>query len=108
MGSKYKTKNLNGVEVPLTPAEIAECEAGEAAHNAQVPVMNLNRVRIDRAPLLAETDVVAARFSKAGMPFHPEWVAYTKALRDVTKQLASQSDPSKVFWPVKPAMPDGV
>ena len=33
----YTHKMVDGVEVPLTPEEIAECEAREAAWNADAP-----------------------------------------------------------------------
>jgi len=85
-------KIVNGVQVPLSPEEIAEFKANEAEHEAKKGERKLEAIRAKRNALLAATDVMM-------LPDYPgdktEVMAYRQALRDITKQ----KDLDKIKWP---------
>ena len=85
-------KLVNGVQVPLSPEEIAEFQAREAEHEATRGARKLQAIREKRNALLAATDVMM-------LPDYPgdktEIIAYRQALRDITKQ----KDLDKLKWP---------
>lgn len=64
----------------------------------------LNGLRAKRVPLMSDSDLVATRFFKAGLPFPAEWKTYTQALRDITKA----ADPTTAKFPDRPAVPDDI
>jgi Phage tail assembly chaperone protein len=53
------------------------------------------QVRAKRDELLAASDREVMKAYEAGVPLAKEWRDYRQALRDIT----SQTDPCKVFWP---------
>lgn len=59
-------------------------------------------VRIRRDILLVENDWMVVRALETGDPLSPEWAAYRKALRDITKQPGF---PTTVTWPEVPTTP---
>ena len=94
--SQYKTKNVNGVEVPLTPQEIAELEARDAEWRAEESDRLWERIRTDRDDRLARCDFRV-------LPDYPgtdreDWEVYRQALRDITEQ----TDPKNIVWPEEP------
>jgi len=55
---------------------------------------------------LAETDLVAIRCLKSGIPYPQAWQDYDAALRQIARDRPP--DISKVEWPIKPAEPEGM
>lgn len=85
-------KIVDGVQVPLSPEEIAEFQAREAEHEANRGARKLADIRAKRNALLAATDVKML----PDFPGDKEALkAYRQALRDVTKQL----DLDNIVWP---------
>jgi len=89
------TKNVDGVQIELTPEEIAEYNARVAAWEAEEPVRLAAKVRTERDALLAETDWWAS----SDLTMTAEQTTYRQALRDVPSQ---EGFPDTVTWPVKP------
>lgn len=88
-------KIVDGIEVPLTQAEIEEFEAREAEWLAGESERLLNEIRRKRKPLLEESDYRMLP-DYLGSDIE-EWKAYRQALRDITLQ-----DPKSCVWPTKP------
>ena len=89
------TRNLQTGEVTrraLTAGEIAEREAFE---RDVLPGLQLERLRVERNRLLAETDYLALSDST----LTDEMRTYRQALRDLP---ANTADPANPVWPVKP------
>lgn len=89
-------KIVDGVQVELTPAEIKEFKAMEAAHIAGARDRALAEIRVKRNELLAASDPML-------LEDHPitdkvAVKAYRQALRDVTLQ----EDLDNVVWPIAP------
>lgn len=96
-------KNVNGVEIQLTDAEVAE-------HNAQMAVHALEQVDLDIAEARGERD---SRLVKdvdpiVSNPFRwdvltaakqAEWAQYRTALLNVPDQAGFPDD---ITWPTKP------
>jgi len=91
-------KIVNGVEMPLTPNDIADIEARELAWEQGAG----DRVRKDRNHLLLEVDAFV------GNPLHwgsldtatqDAWATYRQALLDVPQQTGF---PENIIWPITP------
>ena len=80
------------VEVPLTAEEI---ERERLWLEEELPALQLQKLRIERNRLLAETDYLAL----ADATLTDEMRAYRQALRDLP---ANTADPANPVWPVKP------
>jgi hypothetical protein len=94
-------KMVNGEAVELTAEEIAERLAEEAAWEAKASDRALQKLRVDRDVLLAQTDinVIADRWAAMSAETQTAWATYRQALRDLP---ASTSDPFNPVWPIKP------
>jgi hypothetical protein len=101
----YTHKLVDGVRTDLTPEEIAEFEARDAAWEASANDRVLIQVRELRTQKLAESD-------HKMMPDAPgitdelreTWKVYRQALRDLPSVLKSANvkEMSQVVWPVAP------
>lgn len=84
-------KNVNGIEVPLSDADLAQIAIDEAA----APQAQWEHIRSDRNTRLSVSDWTQ-------LPDAPidtaAWAEYRQALRDIT----DQSDPFEVVWPTAP------
>jgi hypothetical protein len=95
-------KIVNGIAVEMTAEEITERLAEEAAWQANASNRALQKLRMDRDILLAESDirVMVDRWFAMSDSKKTEWSTYRQALRDLP---ASTSDPLNPIWPVKPS-----
>ena len=85
-------KVVDGVQVPLSPEEIAEFNAMEEAWEADAPKRKLAEIRLKRNALLVASDAKML----PDVPGDKEALkAYRQALRDVTKQ----PDLDNIVWP---------
>jgi hypothetical protein len=82
-------------EVPLTAEEI---EQQEIYLRDVLPTIELEKLRVKRNQLLAETDWTQSR--DVTLPNDAEWAAYRQALRDLP---TNTTDPANPVWPTKPA-----
>ena len=91
-------KIVNGVEMPLTPNDIANIEARELAWEQGAG----DRVREDRDQRLLEVDAFVGnplRWGSLSAEQQDVWVVYRQALLDVPQQAGFPND---VVWPTKP------
>ena len=85
-------KIVDGVQVPLSPEEIAEFQTREAEHESKRGERKLADIRSKRNALLAATDIRML----PDVPGDKEALkVYRQALRDVTKQ----PDLDNIVWP---------
>jgi formate-dependent nitrite reductase cytochrome c552 subunit len=89
------TQNINGVDVPLTDAEMMELVEREAAWEAGKTDRKLKEIRTKRNAMLKDSDYMMLEDSGIDKEAAK---AYRQALRDVTKQ----ADLDNVVWPTKP------
>ena len=87
-------KNVNGVDIPMTEAEIAQWQALQPTE-AQILAFKWERIRDDRNYRLSKTDWRAL----SDLTLSDEWKTYRQALRDVP----SQTDPDNITWPTEPS-----
>ena len=85
-------KYVNGVLTPLTADEITELEGFWADRENDRLV---NKARVERDSLLAETDWMAL----SDVTMSSEMISYRQALRDIPAQ---DGFPASVTWPTKP------
>jgi hypothetical protein len=82
-------------EVPLTAEEI---EQQEIYLRDVLPTIELEKLRVKRNQLLAETDWTQSR--DVTLPNDAEWATYRQALRDLPENT---TDPANPVWPTKPS-----
>ena len=92
-------KLLDGVLVDLTDAEIAEKNTRETAWNNNAANRALDRLRVKRNKLLAETDWMA----NSDVTMSSDWKTYRQALRDLPSGLDTEDKVNKVTWPTEPS-----
>jgi len=95
-------KLVNGVQVELTPEEIAARAAEEAAWNAGAFDRAMADLRSKRNRLLASCDYTVLQDSTYTDAQVAEWVTYRQALRDITNGLTTVDQVNAVTWPTKP------
>jgi len=91
-------KIVDGIEMPLTPADIAHIEARELEWEQGAG----DRVRKDRDYLLLEVDSFVGnplRWGSLDAATQDAWAAYRQALLDVPQQ---DGFPNDVTWPARP------
>ena len=84
-------------EVPLTAEEI---EQQEIYLRDVLPTIELEKLRVKRNQLLAETDWVITMHKELGTNIPAAWKTYRQALRDLP---ANTEDPANPVWPTKPS-----
>ena len=91
-------KLVNGIQVELTPEEIAARSAEEAAWSAGAFDRAMTDLRSKRDSLLKETDYLAL----SDNTLSTEMSTYRQSLRDITNNLTTVDDVNNVTWPTKP------
>ena len=91
-------KLVNGIQVELTPEEIAARQAEEAAWEAGAFDRAMANLRQDRNRKLAETD----HYALSDQTLSDDMRTYRQSLRDITNGLTTVEDVNSVTWPTKP------
>jgi hypothetical protein len=91
-------KLVNGIQVELTPEEIAARQAEEAAWEAGAFDRAMANLRQDRNRRLAETDYLAL----SDNTLSTEMANYRTQLRDITEGLTTVEEVNAVVFPTKP------
>lgn len=89
---------VNGVEVPMTPEEIAERQAMEIAFEREKISTAWGSLRATRNKMLSECDWTQGKDIADELSLN--WSTYRQALRDLPQNT---TDPFNPVWPVKPA-----
>ena len=92
-------KLLDGVLVDLTDAEIAEKNTRETAWNNNALNRALNRLRVKRNKLLAETDWMA----NSDVTMSDDWKTYRQELRDIPEGKNTVNKCDNAVFPTKPS-----
>ena len=93
-------KLVNGVQVELTPEEIAARAAEEQAWNEGAFDRAMADLRQRRNSLIASSDWVM--MSDSPIADKTAWETYRQDLRDITNGLTTVEDVNAVTWPTKP------
>ena len=93
-------KLVNGIQVELTPEEIAARQAEEAAWEAGAFDRAMANLRERRNRLLAECDWVM--ISDSPIADNTDWQTYRTDLRDITEGLTTVEEVNAVVFPTKP------
>ena len=93
-------KLVNGIQVELTPEEIAARQAEEAAWEAGAFDRAMADLRERRNRLLAECDWVMV--SDSPIADKTNWQTYRTDLRDITEGLTTVEEVNVVVFPTKP------
>jgi len=91
-------KLVNGIQVPLTPEEIAQRQAEETAWNNGAFDRAMADLRQRRDSLLKATDYLAL----SDNTLSADMTTYRQDLRDITNGLTTVEDVNAVTWPTKP------
>ena len=91
---------INGVEIPMTEAEITARKSEEAEwDNNNTPFsLAMESFRLRRNSLLAETDWMA----NSDVTMSEAMRTYRQELRDLTNGLTTVEQVEAVTWPTKP------
>ena len=91
---------INGIEIPMTEAEITARKAEEAEwDNNNTPFsLAMESFRLIRNSLLAETDWMA----NSDVTMSEAMRTYRQELRDLTNGLTTVEQVEAVTWPTKP------
>jgi len=91
---------INGIEIPMTEAEITARKTEEAEwDNNNTPFsLNIETLRMKRNSLLAETDYLAL----SDNTMSEAMTNYRQELRDITEGLTTVEDVEAVTFPTKP------
>ena len=93
-------KLVNGVQVELTPEEIAARAAEEVAWNAGAFDRAMADLRRRRNALISSCDWVM--LSDSPIADKTAWENYRQSLRDITNGLTTVDQVNAVTWPTKP------
>ena len=93
-------KLVDGVQIPLTPEEIAQRQAEETAWNNGAFDRAMADLRSKRDRLLSSCDWVM--MSDSPIADKTEWETYRQALRDITENLTTVEQVQAVEFPTKP------
>jgi hypothetical protein len=91
-------KLVDGVQVVLSDAEIAQRQAEEIAWNNGAFDRSLASLRAKRNSLLAQTDYLALSDNTLSAAMS----SYRQSLRDLTEGLSTVEQVNSVVFPVKP------
>jgi hypothetical protein len=95
--TQHTHKFVNGVQIDLTPEEIAVIEATEAEWLVVANVRKAVKVREQRNEKLAATDWTQA--ADVPQAVKDSYAPYRQALRDVPSQSGF---PNEIVWPIQP------
>jgi len=93
-------KLVNGIQVNLTPEEIAQRQAEEAAWNNGAFDRAMADLRQRRDAMLKSCDWVM--LSDSPIADKTAWETYRQSLRNITNNLTNVDDVNNVTWPTKP------
>ena len=91
-------KLVDGRIVELTPQEIAQRQAEEAAWNASAFDRAMSSLRQKRDALLKSTDYLAL----SDNTLSAEMSTYRQSLRDITNGVDTVAKCDAISWPTKP------
>ena len=91
-----RTRNENGVDIPLTPEEETQRDAEEQAWADGASAREMDEIRNHRDGLLTETDWMAL----GDVTMSDAWKTYRQKLRDIPASNTTYAD---VTWPTKPS-----
>jgi len=94
-------KLVNGIQVPLTPEEIAQRQAEETAWNNGAFDRAMADLRSKRDRLLSSCDWVM--MSDSPIADKTNWETYRQSLRDITNGLTTVEQVQAIVFPTKPA-----
>ncbi|MDA7677532.1 phage tail assembly chaperone [bacterium] len=94
-------KLVNGIQVPLTPEEIAQRQQDEIAWNAGAFDRAMADLRSKRDRLLSSCDWVM--MSDSPIADKSNWETYRQSLRDITNGLTTVEQVQAIVFPTKPA-----
>ena len=95
-------KLVNGIQVPLTPEEIAQRQAEEQAWNAGAFDRAMADLRQKRDALLKASDWEVIMAKEKGTTLSAGFKTYRQALRDITENLTTVEQVQAVEFPTKP------
>ena len=93
-------KLVNGIQVPLTPEEIAQRQQDEIAWNNGAFDRAMSDLRQRRDAMLKSCDWVM--MSDSPIADKTEWETYRQSLRDITNGLTTVEEVNNITWPTKP------
>ena len=93
-----RTRNENGIDIPLTDEEETARDAEEKAWEDAKPTRAFVSLRRERNQLLQETDFYAC----SDVTMSDDMKAYRKALRDLPATLNNTTVLQTITWPTKP------
>jgi hypothetical protein len=91
-------KIVDGEQVPLTDADIAELTARQQAYLDGLVASKWANIRNERKPLLSDCDWTQTVDAPLTTEQKVAWATYRQALRDITKQ----TNPDNIIWPTVP------
>ena len=94
-------KLVNGIQVPLTPEEIAQRQQDEIAWNNGAFDRAMADLRSKRDRLLSSCDWVM--MSDSPITDKSNWETYRQSLRDITNGLTTVEQVQAIVFPTKPA-----
>jgi hypothetical protein len=94
-------KLVNGIQVPLTPEEIAQRQQDEIAWNNGAFDRAMADLRSKRDRLLSSCDWVM--MSDSPIADKSNWETYRQSLRDITNGLTTVEEVQAIVFPNKPA-----
>jgi hypothetical protein len=94
-------KLVNGIQVPLTPEEIAQRQQDEIAWNNGAFDRAMADLRQRRDAMLKSCDWVM--ISDSPIADKTEWETYRQTLRDITNGLTTVEEVNAVAFPNKPS-----
>ena len=92
-------KLVDGILVDMTADEIAAKQAEETAWNNGEFNRRMEKLRVKRNALLAETDHLAL----SDNTLSAEMTTYRQALRDITNDVTTLDDIDNITFPTKPS-----
>ena len=95
-------KLVNGIQVNLTPEEIAQRQAEETAWNNGAFDRAMADLRQKRDTLLKASDWEVIMAKEKGTTLSAGFKTYRQALRDITENLTTVEQVQAVEFPTKP------
>ena len=94
-------KLIDGVQIPLTPEEIAQRQQDETAWNNGAFDRAMADLRQRRDAMLKSCDWVM--MSDSPIADKTSWETYRQSLRDITNGLTTVDEVNAVVFPTKPS-----